>query len=147
MYDEEDDEVTKELYDYVNVNLENKDTNMTMVDQGASDQQNVSQESGFEHVEEDAHVTLTPLLNLDNPSLVDTEIASLMDTTTQHAIVILEITSSFTIIIPPPPHFLHPLQQEATPTPTPTTFTTITSTNPTVTLPKIPNFASVFKFD
>ncbi|GKC34639.1 hypothetical protein Tco_1047023, partial [Tanacetum coccineum] len=60
MYDEEDDEVTKELYDDVNVNLGNKDTDMTIADQGASDQQNVSQESGFEQVEEDAHVTLTP---------------------------------------------------------------------------------------
>ncbi|GKF19906.1 hypothetical protein Tco_0068544, partial [Tanacetum coccineum] len=42
MYDEEDDEVTKELYDDVNVNLGNKDTDMTIADQGASDQQNVS---------------------------------------------------------------------------------------------------------
>ncbi|GKC51224.1 hypothetical protein Tco_1073969 [Tanacetum coccineum] len=170
MYDEEDDEVTKELYDDVNVNLGNEDTDMTIADQGASDQQNVSQESGFEQVEEDAHVTLTPvidtqktgdptqsssvssdftskLLNLDNPSLADNEIASLMDTTAQHATVIPEITSSFTTTVPPPPPFLHPLQQETTPTPTPTTFSTTTFTNPTVTLPEIPNFASVFKFD
>ncbi|GKB75488.1 hypothetical protein Tco_0942383 [Tanacetum coccineum] len=168
--DEEDDEVTKELYDDVNVNLGNEDTDMTIADQGASDQQNVSQESGFEQVEEDAHVTLTPvidtqktgdptqsssvssdftskLLNLDNPSLADNEIASLMDTTAQHATVIPKITSSFTTTVPPPPPFLHPLQQEATPTPAPTTFTTTTSTNPIVTLPEIPNFASVFKFD
>ncbi|GKE79297.1 hypothetical protein Tco_1545417, partial [Tanacetum coccineum] len=47
MDEEEDDEVTKELYDDVNVNLGNKDTNMTNTDQGASEQQNVSQESGF----------------------------------------------------------------------------------------------------
>ncbi|GJT20187.1 hypothetical protein Tco_0878893 [Tanacetum coccineum] len=60
MYDEEDDEVTKELYDDVNVNLGNEDTDMTIADQGASDQQNVSQELGFEQVEEDVHVTLTP---------------------------------------------------------------------------------------
>ncbi|GJR64836.1 hypothetical protein Tco_0010901 [Tanacetum coccineum] len=51
MYDEEDDKVTKELYDDVNVNLGNEDTDMTIDNQGASDQQNVSQESGFEHVE------------------------------------------------------------------------------------------------
>ncbi|GJY34705.1 reverse transcriptase domain-containing protein [Tanacetum coccineum] len=70
-----------------------------------------------------------------------------MDTTAQHAAVILEITSSFTTTVPPPPLFLHPLQQEATPTPTPTTFRTTTSTYPTVTLPKIPNFSSVFKFN
>ncbi|GJS94242.1 retrovirus-related pol polyprotein from transposon TNT 1-94 [Tanacetum coccineum] len=168
--DEEDDEVTKELYDDVNVNLGNEDTNMTIADQGASDQQNVSQELGFEQVEEDAYVTLTPvidiqktgdptqsssvssdfiskLLSLDNPSPADNEIASLMDTIAQHATVVPKIISSFTIIVPPPPPFLHPLQQEATPTPTPTTFTTTTSTNPTATLLKIPNFSSVFKFD
>ncbi|GKB99289.1 hypothetical protein Tco_0985426 [Tanacetum coccineum] len=143
MYVEEDDEVTKEVYDDVNVNLGNEDTDMTIADQGASDQQNVSQESGFEQVDEDDHVTLTPvidtqktrdptqsssissdftskLLNLDNPSPADNEITSLMDTTAQHATVILEITSSFTTTVPPPPPFLHPLQQEATPTPTPT---------------------------
>ncbi|GKF62131.1 hypothetical protein Tco_0182185, partial [Tanacetum coccineum] len=43
MYDDEDDEVTKELYEDVNVNLGNVDTDMTNADQGASDQQNVSQ--------------------------------------------------------------------------------------------------------
>ncbi|GJU69990.1 hypothetical protein Tco_1256249 [Tanacetum coccineum] len=130
--DEEDDEVTKELYDDVNVNLGNEDTDMTIANQGASDQQDVSQESGFEQVEEDAHVTLTPvidtqktgdptqsssissdftskLLYLDNPSPADNEIASLMDITTQHATVILEITSSFTITIPLPPPFLRPI--------------------------------------
>ncbi|GKB35482.1 putative reverse transcriptase domain-containing protein [Tanacetum coccineum] len=130
MYDEEDDEVTKELYDDVNVNLGNEDTDMTIADQGALDQQNVSQESRIEQVEEDAYVTLTPvidtqkngdltqsssvssdftskLLNLDNPSHADNEIASLMGTTTQHATIIPKITSSFTITVPPPPPFLH----------------------------------------
>nr|GFC54627.1 hypothetical protein [Tanacetum cinerariifolium] len=63
MDEEEVDEVTKELYDDVNVNLGNKDTDMTNANQGASKQQNVSQESGFEQVEEDAHVTLTPVLD------------------------------------------------------------------------------------
>ncbi|GKE47483.1 hypothetical protein Tco_1478741, partial [Tanacetum coccineum] len=87
------------------------------------------------------------LLNLDNPSLADNEIASLMDTTAQHAIITLEITSSFAMTIPPPPPFLYPLQHDAAPTPTPTTFSITTSTNPTVTLPEIPNFASVFKFN
>ncbi|GKF41904.1 hypothetical protein Tco_0125246, partial [Tanacetum coccineum] len=63
MDEEEDDEVTKELYNDVNVNLGNRDANMTDADQGGADQQNVSQESGFEQVEEDAHVTLTPVLD------------------------------------------------------------------------------------
>ncbi|GKD43285.1 hypothetical protein Tco_1267930, partial [Tanacetum coccineum] len=63
MDEEEDNEVIKELYEDVNVNLGNEDTDMTNADQGASEQQNVSQESGFEQVEEDAHVTLTPVLD------------------------------------------------------------------------------------
>ncbi|GJY11336.1 hypothetical protein Tco_0379521, partial [Tanacetum coccineum] len=85
MYDDEDDEVTKELYEDVN--------------------------SGFKQVEEDAHVTITPihdtqkadkhvqssfvssnftskLLNLENPSPADNEIACLMDTTTRHAMAV-----------------------------------------------------------
>nr|GEV68997.1 hypothetical protein [Tanacetum cinerariifolium] len=85
------------------------------------------------------------ILNLDNPSPADIEIASLMDTTTQHATIIPKITSSFTTVVPPPPPFLYPLQQEATPTPT--TFSTTTSTNPIVTLLENFNFTSVFKFD
>ncbi|GJS89596.1 hypothetical protein Tco_0772232 [Tanacetum coccineum] len=149
MDDEEDDEVIKELYDDVNVKLGNDDTKMTDAYQGASEQQNVSQELWFEQEEEDAHVTLTPVLDTqkaDEP-VQSSFITSLMDTTTQYASVIPKITSRFTTTIPPPPPFLHPLQQETTPAPTPPTFTTTTSTNPTVTLPEIPNFASVFKFD
>ncbi|GKD40249.1 hypothetical protein Tco_1260456 [Tanacetum coccineum] len=134
MYDDEDDEVTKELYGDVNVNLGNKDADMTDADQGGADQQNASQQSGFQQEEEDAHVTLTYLLNLDNPSLTDTTIASLMDTTVHH-----EITSATTVPLPPP--FFNPLQQEATPTPTPTTSETTTS------LPALPDFASIFKFN
>ncbi|GJU98656.1 hypothetical protein Tco_1327927 [Tanacetum coccineum] len=150
MDEEEDDEVTKELYDDVNVNLGNEDTDMTNADQGASEQQNVSQESGFEQVEEDAHVTLTPvldtqkadepvqsssvsfdftskLLNLENPSPADNEIASLMETSARHATAVPEITSGFTTTIPPPPPFFNPLPQQATPTPTPTTSEATTS--------------------
>ncbi|GJX77451.1 hypothetical protein Tco_0324262, partial [Tanacetum coccineum] len=82
--------------------------------------------SRFKQVEEDAHVTLTPLLetqktdepvqsssvssdftskllNLENPSTADNEIASLMDITTRHATAVPEITSSFTTTIPSPP--------------------------------------------
>nr|GEV75532.1 hypothetical protein [Tanacetum cinerariifolium] len=140
--EEEEDEVTKELYDDVNVNLGNEDTKMTNVDQGALEQQNASQQSRFKQEEEDAQMTLTPvldtqkirgltqsssvssdftskLLNLDNPSPADNEIASLMDTTTHHATTIPEITSSFSTPTPPPPLFFNPLSQQATPTPTP----------------------------
>ncbi|GJQ89096.1 hypothetical protein Tco_0000235 [Tanacetum coccineum] len=135
--DQEDDEVIKELYGDVNVNLGNDDTEMTDADQGASEQQNVSQESGFKQEEEDAH-----LLNLENPSPTDNEIASLMETSACHATAIPELTSDFTTTTPPPTLFFNHLLQQQTPT-----FTTTTSINPIVTLPKILNFAFVFKFD
>ncbi|GKC33495.1 hypothetical protein Tco_1045879 [Tanacetum coccineum] len=164
MYGDEDDEVTKELYEYVNVNLGNKDTEMTNDDQGALEQQNVFQESGFEQVEEDAHVTLTPvldtqkadepiqsssvssyftskLLNLENPSPADNEIASLMETLAHQATTVPKNTSGFTIIIPPPPPFFNPLLQQATPTPTPTT------SKATTLFPSLIDFSSVFRFN
>nr|GEX89594.1 hypothetical protein [Tanacetum cinerariifolium] len=123
MEDKEDDEVLKELYEDVNVNLEKGNAKMTDANQSVSKQQDVSQESGFEQ-EEDAHVTLTlvfdvqkadepvqsssvsfdftsKFLNLKNPSLVENEIASLMETSAPHAIVIPEITSGFTTTPPP----------------------------------------------
>nr|GEZ09083.1 hypothetical protein [Tanacetum cinerariifolium] len=121
--EEEWDEVTKELYDDVNVNLGNKDTEMTNVDQGAIEQQNASHLSGFKQEEEDNHVTLTlvldtqktggptqisyvsfdftsKLVNLTNPSPANNEIASLMDTTAYHATAIPEITLSSLLNIP-----------------------------------------------
>ncbi|GKF06699.1 hypothetical protein Tco_0037367, partial [Tanacetum coccineum] len=82
------------------------------------------------------------LLNLENPSPADNEIASLFETSNHHVTAIPEITSSFTTTTPPPPLFFNPILQQQTPT-----FATTTSTNPTVTLPEIPNFASGFKFD
>ncbi|GJZ36082.1 hypothetical protein Tco_0581899 [Tanacetum coccineum] len=42
MDEEDDDDVTKELYKDVNVNLGNKDADMTNADQGGADQQNAS---------------------------------------------------------------------------------------------------------
>nr|GEV81519.1 integrase, catalytic region, zinc finger, CCHC-type, peptidase aspartic, catalytic [Tanacetum cinerariifolium] len=103
-----------------------------------------------EQVEEDAHVTLTPvldtqktyepvqsfsvsydftskLLNLENPSLADNEIASLMDTTICHeepgsqtsSLNTVPITTTptitfiFTITIPPPPPFFNALLKQA----------------------------------
>ncbi|GKB02047.1 hypothetical protein Tco_0830091 [Tanacetum coccineum] len=164
MDDEEDDEVTKELYKDVNVNLENEDTEMTNADQGGLEQQNISQESGFEQVEEDAHVTLTPvletqktdepvqsssvsseftskLLNLEIPSPADNEIASLIDTIACHAMAVPKITSVFTITIPPPPLFFNPLPQQATPTLTPT------NSEATTSFPSLLDFSSIFKFN
>ncbi|GJX00305.1 hypothetical protein Tco_0184218 [Tanacetum coccineum] len=62
MDDEEDDEVTKELYKDVNVNLGNEDIDTIDADQEFTNK----------------------LLNLENPSLADNEIASLMDTIVHH---------------------------------------------------------------
>ncbi|GJT98086.1 hypothetical protein Tco_1093604 [Tanacetum coccineum] len=122
MDEEEDDEVTKDLYNDVKMNLGNRDADMTDADQGGIDQQNVSQELGFEQVEENAHVTLTlvldtqktdepvqsssissdftsKLLNLKNPSLADNEIASLMATIVCHEEPGSQTSSLYTVPI------------------------------------------------
>nr|GEU52777.1 retrovirus-related Pol polyprotein from transposon TNT 1-94 [Tanacetum cinerariifolium] len=176
--DKEDDEITKELYKDVNVNLGNEDANMINVDQGGTGQQNVYQESRFEQMEEDAYVTLTPvvdtqktnelvqsssvssrftskLLNIENPSLADNEIASLMDTIIRHEepggqtsslytvsiMAVPAITSVFTTIIHPPPPFFNLLSQQETLTLTLITFEATTS------FPSLLDFLSVFKFN
>ncbi|GKC18910.1 hypothetical protein Tco_1021060 [Tanacetum coccineum] len=54
---------------------------------------------------------------------------------------VTEITSIFTITIPPPPHFFNPIPQQATPTPTPTTSVATTS------FPSLLDFSLVFKFN
>nr|GEX15846.1 hypothetical protein [Tanacetum cinerariifolium] len=168
MDEEEDDEVTMELYKDVNVNLGNEDTEMTNVDQGGSGHQNVSQESGFEQEKEDAHVTLTlvldtqkadepvqsssvssdftsKLLNIENPSPTDNEIASLMETSARHTTAVPKITSSFTTTNPLPPPFFNPLLQQATPTPTPTPTPTLTPTTSEATtlFPSLSNFSYI----
>ncbi|GJX63038.1 hypothetical protein Tco_0295938, partial [Tanacetum coccineum] len=120
MDEKEDDEVTKELYKDVNVNLGNKDAEMINADQAGADQQNVSQEFGYEQVEEDAHVTpiavydtqktdgqmqsssvssdfTSKLLNLENPSPTNNEIASLMDTTIRREEPSSQTSSLFTV--------------------------------------------------
>nr|GEW22214.1 Gag-Pol polyprotein [Tanacetum cinerariifolium] len=112
MDDEENDEVLKELYEDVNVNLEKDDAEMTDANPG-----------------------------------VNNEIASLMVTSAPHVTLISKITYGFTTTSPPLPLFFNPILQQLTPTITTPTFTIITSTNPTVTLPEIPKFASVFMFD
>nr|GEY27957.1 reverse transcriptase domain-containing protein [Tanacetum cinerariifolium] len=100
MYEEEDDDVAKELYGDLNITQGLRDINMTNVEQGGEDHQNASHESGFMQEEEYAHVILTTihdktegplesssissdftskLLNLDEPS---PDINSLMNTST-----------------------------------------------------------------
>nr|GEX65231.1 hypothetical protein [Tanacetum cinerariifolium] len=127
-----DPNLINELYEDVNVNLENDDAEMTDANQGGSEQQNVSQESGFEQEEEDAHVTLTSFFD-----------AQKADEPFQSSPVSSDFTSKFLNLENPS----LANNEKQTPTITTPTFTTITSINPTVTLPKIPNFASIFKFD
>ncbi|GJX04596.1 hypothetical protein Tco_0190512 [Tanacetum coccineum] len=119
---EEKQEYAEELYRDVNVNLREEEVEMTEADQGGTYQHNVSQQSGFEQVEEDAHVTLTvvhdshktegpmqsssvssdftdKLLNFENTSPTDNVIASLMDTTVCHEEPSSQTSSLFTIPI------------------------------------------------
>nr|GEY84496.1 hypothetical protein [Tanacetum cinerariifolium] len=126
---------------------------------------------GFEQEKEDAHVTLTnvhdtqktkgpmksssvssdfteKLLNFENVSPADNEIASLMDTTVRHEEPSGQTFTLFTIPItvipttmPPPPHFFNPLPQQTTPNPTPT------ASEVTTIFPALPDFASVFRFN
>ncbi|GKE83589.1 hypothetical protein Tco_1557331, partial [Tanacetum coccineum] len=161
----------EELYKDVNVNLRQEDVEMTDANQGGSDQHNVSQESGFEQEEEYAHVTLTTihdtqktegpiqsssvssdftekLLNFENVSPANNEIASLMDTTVCTEEPSGQTSTLFTVpitviptTIPLPPHFFNPLPQQTTPTPTPTTL------NVTTAFPALLDFASVFRFN
>ncbi|GKE14610.1 hypothetical protein Tco_1422187 [Tanacetum coccineum] len=123
------------MYKDVNVNLGNKDVDVTDADQGGADQQNVSQQSGFKQEGEDAHVTLTPVLDTQK-TRADNEIASLMDTLAHHATSIPKIASSSTTANPPPPLFYNPLSQQATPT----------ASETTTSLLALLNFAFVFKF-
>nr|GEV87111.1 retrovirus-related Pol polyprotein from transposon TNT 1-94 [Tanacetum cinerariifolium] len=120
----EDDEEVKELYDDVNVNLGNADAEMTDADQGTTKQ----------HADEPLQSSsvsfdfTSKFLNLENPAPTDTEIASLMK------------TSASQDTIPQTPHtlFIPVTHQQQTPTLPTTTSTTI---------PKLTDFASVFKFD
>ncbi|GKC35925.1 hypothetical protein Tco_1048309 [Tanacetum coccineum] len=95
------------------------------------------------------------LLKFKNASPADNEIASLIDTTVRHeepssqtssvftipVTVIPEITSAFTITIPPPPPSFNPLPQQASLNPTPT------ASEVTTLFPALPDFTSVFKFN
>ncbi|GJX87796.1 hypothetical protein Tco_0339810 [Tanacetum coccineum] len=81
MDEEDDDEVTKELYKDVNMNLGNRDADMTDADHGGADQQNTDGTMQSSSVSSDF---TRKLLNLENPSPFDNGIASLMDTTVHH---------------------------------------------------------------
>ncbi|GJZ96018.1 retrovirus-related pol polyprotein from transposon TNT 1-94, partial [Tanacetum coccineum] len=149
---EEDLDDAEELYRDVNVNLRKEDVEMTDADQVVRDTQNTkgpmqSSSVSFDFTEK--------LLNFENVSPADNEIASLMDTTVHHEepsgqssslftvpiTIIPKITSAFTTTIPPPPPSFNPLPQQATPTPTPTVL------EETTLFPALPDFSSVFRFN
>ncbi|GKB50735.1 hypothetical protein Tco_0901488, partial [Tanacetum coccineum] len=86
MYDDEDNEVTKELYE--DVNQVEEDTHVTLtpiLDTEKADEpvQSSSVSSNF----------TSKLLNLENPSPADNEIASLMETSAHHTTTVPEVTS------------------------------------------------------
>ncbi|GJU30349.1 hypothetical protein Tco_1173938 [Tanacetum coccineum] len=124
-HEEEDDRVHTSS-DYELTDDEKLDDEEIMDDKEDDEEHNISKESGFNQVEEDAHVIITlviearkadepvqsssvssdftsKLLNLDNPSLTDNEIASLMETSARHTTEIPKIKSGFTITTPLPP--------------------------------------------
>ncbi|GKA53372.1 hypothetical protein Tco_0746687 [Tanacetum coccineum] len=153
MDEEEDDKVIKELYKDVNMNLGNKDADMTNANQGGADQHNKTE--GPMKSSSVSSDFIEKLLNFENISPTENEIASLMDAIVHHEessdqisslftaliMVIPEITSTFTTTIPPQHPFFNPLPQQATSTPTPTASEVTTS------FPTLPDFASVFRFN
>ncbi|GJR50179.1 hypothetical protein Tco_1400700, partial [Tanacetum coccineum] len=141
MDDKEDDEVTKELYDDVNVNLGNEDTDMTNADQALTlllDTQKADEPIQSSFVSFDF---TSKLLNLENPFPFDNEIALLMETSARHAMAVPKITSGFTTTIPPPHLFFNPLPQKATPTPTQT------NSEATTSFTSLSFFSYIFKFN
>nr|GEV23318.1 hypothetical protein [Tanacetum cinerariifolium] len=140
--DDDDDDDDDNDDDSDNERTVKDDAELTYAEQGGQHPHGVTQESGFEYTEKDAHVTITKtddqmqsssissnftskMLNLKNISSVGNEITSLMDTST----------------IPLPPLPFDPLQQHATPTPAPK------SSKATTLFSTLLGFSSVFKFN
>ncbi|GKA16733.1 hypothetical protein Tco_0696570 [Tanacetum coccineum] len=158
--EEEYDRIDEELYKDVNVKL--KDVEHGEEGKGDADKTNVShddvtQKTSYDQVEDDAHVTLTavhdiqktkvPLqsssvssdfatqfLNLDNVPPADTEINSMMN------IDVRREEPTTTTTIPSPIPLFTPLPHQSTPTPTPTT-------KATTSFPAILDFSSLFGFN
>ncbi|GJU06272.1 hypothetical protein Tco_1122702, partial [Tanacetum coccineum] len=143
---EEESDNDEELYKDVNVNLRQEDVEMTDADQGGADQHNKTK-GPIQSSSVSSDFT-EKLLNFENVSPADNEIASLMDTTVRTEEPSGQTSTLFTVpimviptTIPPPPHFFNPLPQQTTPTPTPITL------NVTTAFPALPDFASVFRFN
>nr|GEY87553.1 hypothetical protein [Tanacetum cinerariifolium] len=141
--DDHDDERTESNKDEI------PDPNLTNI----HDEENINDEERMDEEEEDEkadkHVQssfvssdfTSKLLNLENPSLADNKIASLLNTIVYHATAVPEITSSFTKIIPLTPSFFNLVPHQATPTPTPTTSEATTS------FLSLLDFSFVFRFN
>ncbi|GJU84683.1 hypothetical protein Tco_1292229 [Tanacetum coccineum] len=109
----------------------NDEFNITEEEEKINNEETMNDDDDDEVTKElydDVNVNLgNEVTEMTNADQADNTIASLMDTTAQHAIAILEITSSFTITVPPPPPFFNLLLPQATPTLTPTASDTTTS--------------------
>nr|GFA92801.1 hypothetical protein [Tanacetum cinerariifolium] len=151
--DKEDDEENEEelddgeeLYKDVNMSLRKEDVEMTDVDQGGADQHNKS-EGPIKSSYVSSDFT-KKLLNFENVSPTNNEIAFLMDTVARTKEPIGQTSTLFTVpitvistTIPPSPHFFNLLPQQTTPTPTPTALEVTTA------FPTLPDFASIFIFN
>ncbi|GJZ70086.1 hypothetical protein Tco_0633636, partial [Tanacetum coccineum] len=155
--EEEYDRIDEELYKDVNMKLKDvehgeegkRDAEMTYV--GHDD---VTQETTYDQVEDDAHVTLTTahvLQKTEVPLQTENEIISMINVDVRHeepssqtpSLLTIPVTvipesliAAATTIPPPIPPFI-PLLHQSTPTPTPTT----------TTIPVLPDFSSLFKFN
>ncbi|GJV42774.1 hypothetical protein Tco_1421214 [Tanacetum coccineum] len=137
--EEEDNKVTKEPYDYVNQVEEDAHVTLTLV----LDIQKADEPVQTSSVSFDF---IRKLLNLENPFLADNEISSLMETSARHARQFLKLhpvsfTKTFFKKFLHTHMFFNPLQQQATPTLTPTTF------EATTLFTSLLDFSSVFKFN
>ncbi|GJY45949.1 hypothetical protein Tco_0435012 [Tanacetum coccineum] len=129
--DNDDDEAKSERTEsdreeIPNLNQSNVEQTEEEDDRGA-EQQNVSQVSGFEQVEEDSYVIVTPVID-----------AQKVDDLVQSSSVSFDFTSKLLNLDNTPPRLD---ETSTTPTPTPTTSEATTST------PALPDFASVFRFN
>ncbi|GJR16876.1 retrovirus-related pol polyprotein from transposon TNT 1-94 [Tanacetum coccineum] len=145
MDEEEDDDVTKELYKDVE---EDARVTLTLV-------HDIHKTKGLMQSSSVSSDFTDKLLNFENTSPIDNEIASLMDTLIHHEepsrqtsslytvpiMVILEIMTTFTTTIPSSYPSSYPLLQQATPTPT------LTASKATTSFPALPDFSSVFRFN
>ncbi|GJW85635.1 hypothetical protein Tco_0158780 [Tanacetum coccineum] len=133
---EQEDEEDEELYGDLNINLNQRDTEMT-------DAQ-INQET------KEAHVTLTtePLVVQQQSSFVSSDLVAKfinlspdtgIDSLLNQNVAFSVTPSSDTTIPQPPIPIIQPQKQ--------THVSTTTITIPTTTLPEIPNFASLFGFD